>query len=55
MTERFTISEKFSNQSKRVIELALKKSKLPEGVSAVRWDEGATAEKPFVVIVQSPQ
>lgn len=53
MTEVFYVSEEFDLLSSNLIQQAVKKSKLPEGINIVRWHEHETAKKPFAVVVYS--
>lgn len=54
MTERFTISSRFTDIARIDIEKALKLSALPEGVSVVHSsDDFGSAQKPFVLITYS--
>lgn len=55
MTEKFTISNYFGEGEKGIISKALMKSKLPEGVSVVAWNQIDSAQKPFVVITSVPR
>lgn len=55
MTDIYRISPNFDETSTETISKALKLSHLPEGVSAVRWNESENTQKPFVVIVYSKQ
>ena len=51
MTEKFTVSDEFSDFSARLIREAVKASKLEENINIVRWHEHETAKKPFAVVV----
>lgn len=50
MPDRFNISANFEDGYREVVEEAVKKSNLPEGVNVIQGSEISEAKKPFVVI-----
>jgi len=55
MPERFSVSESFNKNAKVLLEEVLPEVKnLPEGVNVVRPSEIENAQKPFVVVSQTP-
>lgn len=55
MTEKFTISNEFEGNEREIITRAVEKSKLPEGINIIAWNETYGAKLPFAVIAFAPR